>query len=146
MSSSMAAKMKQTADAFILSFEGDWELESVMKLRAPECKHTALPASLGQPTLNNDEWAAYFQTFAPLVKHCKMTIKDHTIDVEARRVACYSSMTSKTPVGPFVNEYAWFLTLDEKGEKLVDIKEMMDSVAVGEIRRKLVEGGHLPGQ
>lgn len=61
MSSSLAATMRQTAQAFLHAYE-TWTTEAVMAIRAPECQQVILPASLGVPTRDNQSYAKYFDT------------------------------------------------------------------------------------
>ena len=40
----------------------------------------------------------------------------------------YLTARADTVVGEYVNEYVWFLTFDEAGEKIVESKEFVDTV------------------
>jgi ketosteroid isomerase-like protein len=42
-------------------------------------------------------------------------------------------------VGPYKNEYVWFLRFDEEGKKITEIVEFLDSKAAAEILSKVQE-------
>ncbi len=67
MSTQIEVNMRKTTEAFSNSFNGSWEPGASMQYRAPECTHTMLPTSLGIAPKNNDEWAAHFESVAPMV-------------------------------------------------------------------------------
>ena len=75
----------------------------------------------------------------------KMTINDYIAAPDQRRAVCRSSMKATTPVGPYSNEYVWFLSFDETGSQIVSITEFMDSKAVSEFRSRLAEAGDQSG-
>jgi ketosteroid isomerase-like protein len=62
-----------------------------------------------------------------------MTIKDYLAVPSERRVVCLTSLDSTTTVGPYKNEYVWFLRFDESGEKITEIVEFLDSKAAADI-------------
>ena len=72
-----------------------------------------------------------------------MTIDDYIAVPSERRAVCRSSMSATTPVGPYNNEYVWFFTLDDSGQKIASITEFLDSKAAGDIVSKFVEAGLL---
>ena len=55
-----------------------------------------------------------------------MTMNDYVADDESRRAVCRSSLECWTPVGTYVNEYVWFITFDESGQKFTDIVEFSE--------------------
>jgi ketosteroid isomerase-like protein len=55
-----------------------------------------------------------------------------------RRVVCLTSLDSTTTVGPYKNEYVWFLRFDETGSKITEIVEFLDSKAAAEILARRV--------
>ena len=70
-----------------------------------------------------------------------MTLHDYVAVPDERRAVCRSSITATTPVGPYRNEYIWFFTFDESGQKVVSITEFFDSKAAGEMLSKFVDAG-----
>lgn len=73
-----------------------------------------------------------------------MTIHEYIGIPEEHRAVLRSSTEASTYVGPFLNEYVWFLKFDEAGEKIVDIIEFMDSSAVKDIFARLESAGGAP--
>jgi hypothetical protein len=73
MSSTLEQKMRATTEAFLYSFDGQWQPDATMKYRAPECIHKMLPATINVPPKNNEEWAARFKNVAPLVTDGKVS-------------------------------------------------------------------------
>lgn len=65
-----------------------------------------------------------------------MVIKEYLAVPAERRAVCYTVLNSETKVGPYRNEYVWFLRFDESGEKISEIMEFLDSKAAGEILEK----------
>lgn len=72
-----------------------------------------------------------------------MTLEYYVGVPEERRAVARSSVKALTPVGPYKNEYVWFLTFDEAGEKIVKVVEFVDSLAAMEWLGKLKEGKYL---
>jgi ketosteroid isomerase-like protein len=60
-------------------------------------------------------------------------------DVEARKVVMWLSARADTAAGEYVNEYMWVLEFDESGEKVVEVKEFVDTVMQREFWPKLQE-------
>ena len=162
MSSDLLANMRATTESLVMAFDGPWSLEAALAPRAPECEHTVLPSSLGIPKRNNGEWTAYFKQIEaigidgkvsplltprcprwPEVDHHKMIIDDYLAVADERRAVCRSSVSATTPVGPYSNEYVWFLVFDETGQKIVSITEFFDSKAAADLLAKFVDAGLL---
>ena len=74
-----------------------------------------------------------------------MRIDDLLLVPDELKAVVRSSGTASTPVGPFSNEYVWFLTFDEAGKKVVDITEFFDTKAATDIISKLKDAGYLGG-
>ena len=71
-----------------------------------------------------------------------MTIKEYLGVPAERRAVCFSIMDSTSVVGPYHNEYVWFLRFDESGERITEITEFLDAQAAAQILGKLKEAGH----
>lgn len=65
-----------------------------------------------------------------------MQIDDAVVSTEDRRVVVRSSQTSTTTVGPFANEYVWFFSFDDAGEKIKEMSEFMNTAAVKDILQR----------
>lgn len=72
MASDLSANMRDTTEAFVMAFDGNWSEDATLAQRAPGCDHTMLPASLGVPKRSKQEWAAYFKSVAPLITEAKV--------------------------------------------------------------------------
>lgn len=72
-----------------------------------------------------------------------MTTNDYLAVPEDRRVVARSSVEAATPVGPYKNEYVWFLTFDDSGRKVVNVTEFVDALAAKELLGRLKESGYL---
>lgn len=146
--------MRATAEKLVQAFNGTWDeqvLEAAMVARAPECVHYMLPRSLGFPAQNNEQWTAHFRSIIGTITDSKVsitcgsvwiyqvlimeqtTINDIVVAPEERRVVIHSSVTASATVGRFSNEYVWFFTFDQEGQKITRIDEMMDSAAVKDL-------------
>lgn len=64
---------------------------------------------------------------------------DYTIDINQRKTVCWSSLTATTPIGPYTNEYVWFLTFDETGTRITSITEFIDTKKAEDVRSALKE-------
>lgn len=69
MPSDLSSRMRNTAEALVLAFDGDWDIEAILAPRADSCQHAILPASLGIPKKDN-------AAFAKRIGHVKHLIKD----------------------------------------------------------------------
>ena len=67
----------------------------------------------------------------------KMEMHQYTADVSRRKTVCHSSLKAMSPAGPYTNEYVWFLTFDDSGEKIKAIAEFVDTKKVEEVRAAL---------
>ncbi|KAK3116435.1 hypothetical protein LTR53_003228 [Teratosphaeriaceae sp. CCFEE 6253] len=145
MPSNLEANMRSTTEGFVYSFNGRWAPGATMAYRAPQCEHAMLPSTLGLGSnkKNNDEWAAHFKRLDGIVTDAKTTIHDYMAVASERRVVCRTSLVANTPVGPYKNDYVWFFTFDEGGEKIVSITEFLDSKAGAELLAKLTDAGLL---
>ena len=98
-----------------------------MAFRAPNCVQYILPASLGRPSLNNEEYAAYFVPLMPAFRGWHITVHDTIHDEPARKVAMHCSSKGETDIGPYNNEYMIVLHMTDDGRKVEKILEYVDS-------------------
>ncbi|KAJ1556279.1 hypothetical protein HK405_003455 [Cladochytrium tenue] len=120
--------LRATAVAFLDSYSA-WDIEAILAIRAPDCKHKVLPASLKRPEQgqSNDEHRAYFANIQPLFKGFTGHVKDIAVDVDARAAVVWAYSTSESVIGPYSNEYMLWLKMTEDGTKLIEIREFVDS-------------------
>lgn len=72
-----------------------------------------------------------------------MDMHEYTVDVTRRKTVCWSSLSATTPIGPYQNEYVWFLTFNESGMEITAITEFIDSKKAEELRAALKDAGLL---
>jgi hypothetical protein len=70
--SSLAAQ-KATAKAVIAGFDA-WELEKIMAYRHPDCQIQVIPASLGRPKMNNEEYRVRLARIMPWFGNFKVVL------------------------------------------------------------------------
>ncbi|EMC96500.1 hypothetical protein BAUCODRAFT_70052 [Baudoinia panamericana UAMH 10762] len=138
--------MRKTSEAFIHSFSGTWGDDlACVDLRTEDCEHTILPASLGVAKRSKLEFARYYRQLKGVVTESEMTMDDYMANVKERRIVALSSLTAMSPVGPYSNQYVWFLTFTEDGKQISDITEFLDSKSATELLTKLRDSGVLKG-
>lgn len=69
----------------------------------------------------------------------QFTADYYVYDTEERKAAVHGITTADAPFGPFVNECSIFFTLDERGQKITRMQEMVDSAVVANAMAKLNE-------
>lgn len=72
MSFNLESNMRSTTEAFLHEWDGQWQPDATLSLRAAECEHTILPSTLNQPVRNNEQFAEHIQKVAPLVSEGKV--------------------------------------------------------------------------
>ncbi|KAK6440083.1 hypothetical protein LTR95_003688 [Oleoguttula sp. CCFEE 5521] len=139
MSSDLAAAMRETSDAFLAAFT-TWKTDPIMAVRAPECIHDMLPASLKRPSKNNEQFRAYFKGIEGALHGVKMDMHDYFASVEDRRAYFHATLTATAVDGEaYDNEYMFVLTFDEEGRKVTRVLEMLDSVKTQAIYARLAK-------
>jgi ketosteroid isomerase-like protein len=115
----------------------DWNIDSIMSYRAPNCIQQVLPASLSRPPMNNDTYRAFFSSTMPLFRNFTVTVKDLIEDPVANKVAIWASSTADTDIGPYANEYmlVLYFNSDYKVDKIL---EFVDSASSKEFFGKLM--------
>ncbi|KAK6429374.1 hypothetical protein LTR95_014478 [Oleoguttula sp. CCFEE 5521] len=139
MSIDLGTAMRETSNAFLAAF-ATWKTEPIMALRAPECVHDMLPASLNRPSKNNEQFRAYFNGVERAMHDVKMEMHDYFASVEDRRAWFHSTLTATAVDGEaYDNEYMFVLTFDEEGRKVTRVLEMLDSVKTQAIYARLAK-------
>ena len=70
-----------------------------------------------------------------------MTLDDYVSSPADRRIVCRTSLSATTPVGPYTNEYIWFLTFDATGRSITRITEFLDGLMAKELLGTLGKAG-----
>lgn len=136
--------MRATAGAWLTGFK-HWNVEELVAPRADDCLHEIYPTTIGLPPSTNADFRAFFEplksfqdtevrafslpptlrSLADVIEQVK--IHAQVFDPEARSFWVHLDMWATTPIGPFHNEFVFMLFFNEQGDKIVRIREMMDS-------------------
>lgn len=116
----------ETANAVLNSYN-IWTVEALMAVRSPDCMHYILPDSLSRPSLNNEDYRAYFTPFMPAFRDFHVKAKNTIVDEESRQVVLHASSTAMTDLGAYNNEYIIMLHMTEGGPKIDKFEEFVDS-------------------
>ena len=104
-----------------------WNIDAILEPRAPNCTQQVLPARLERPQLNNSEYREYFSTIMPLFKGFHIEVMDITEDSKRHQVALHAKSQAETALGAYANEYVILMRMTEDHQKVVEIKEFVDS-------------------
>ncbi|KAL8921202.1 MAG: hypothetical protein Q9208_005812 [Pyrenodesmia sp. 3 TL-2023] len=116
----------RTAQTLVTAYNA-WDLGAIMDVRSTDCVNCILPASLGRPTMDNEQYRSFFAPNLPLFKGFHLTVLDIIIDEAARKVAMHLSSTATTAIGDYSNEYMLTLHITEDGRKVDRFEEFVDS-------------------
>lgn len=128
-------------------FEGynEYTADAVLRARADNCIHVILPTSLNRPSKNNEEYREFFGPLQGIMHRFQVrlvfllisagihshdgqtTIHKIVNDPENHTAAVHASGVGDSPVAPYKNEYAFFLTFNETGDKITLIEEFVDA-------------------
>ncbi|KAI4144770.1 MAG: hypothetical protein LQ340_006538 [Diploschistes diacapsis] len=119
-----------TAYALVNSYR-TWTMDAIMSLRSTDCIHRILPASRKQPPRSNEDYRAFFSTMIPVFQDFTPSIKEEEtlVDEESRKVAMHIQSHATTAFGDYDNEYMFIVKTTEKGDKVQEIWEFVDSAA-----------------
>ncbi|KAM0249348.1 hypothetical protein ACHAQJ_009109 [Trichoderma viride] len=121
------SQLLSTANAFISAYN-KWTVSDILSIRSPTCIHRVIPGK--RPDRNNAEFGAFFEGILPSLRNFRLhevAASPFVVDVEARRVMMHLTSTAETDIGPYNNEYIFWLTISEDGEKVDEIVEFLDS-------------------
>ncbi len=114
------------AQALVSAYKS-WDLKEIMGVRSTDCVNSILPASLGRPAMDNEEYASFFAPNIPLFEGFHLTVHDTIIDEAARKVTMHLSSRATTAIGKYDNEYMLTLHMTEDGQKVDRFVEFVDS-------------------
>jgi hypothetical protein len=66
---------KETTQTVLDAYNA-WDVEKIMAFRAPNCEQQVLPASMGRPSLNNDDYRTRMKQLQPWFRKFTVT---HTL-------------------------------------------------------------------
>lgn len=136
LSSMLQSPQRQTAEAVVAAFNV-MDIEKIMSFRSSSCMRHIVPASLGLEPQDNARFLAALQRLRPIFENFSLTINDVVEDQQARRICMWLSARADTAAGEYINEYMWTMDFDESGEKLIQVREFVDTVVNKEFWPKL---------
>lgn len=116
----------QTAQALVTTYN-TWSLENIMDVRASNCINYILPNSLGQKSMDNEEYKAFFAPKMAPFRNFNLSVHDTVVDEAARKVVLHMTSTASTDVGDYRNEYMLKLHMTEDCRKIDKFEEFVDS-------------------
>lgn len=155
--------MQATANAWLTGLE-HWNVEELVAPRADDCLHEIYPTTMGIPPSSNEDFRAFFEPLkifqgtkvgrlspescsvitshlAALLSLQQVKVHAQVFDPQARSFWVHLDMWAVTPVGPFHNEFVFMLFFNEQGDKIVRIREMMDSLYSQDFFAKMAAHG-----
>ncbi|KAK0658000.1 hypothetical protein B0T16DRAFT_317341 [Cercophora newfieldiana] len=139
----MMSARRQTVLA-VLDAYNSWDIGKLTSLRAPECVHQVLPASLDRPPMSNSEYDTYFSTVMLMFRNFRVEVNDMIEDLGNEKVVVWAKSTAETDIGPYRSEYMLVFYLNNKGDKVTRFLEFVDSAVAKDflpkLRRHIAEG------
>jgi hypothetical protein len=135
-------QQRQTADKLVEAFN-NMDIPIIMSVRGPTCMRHLLPKSMKFPAQDNATYEKSLHSLTAVFQNFHLDVHEVIEDVEARKVVMWLSARADTAAGEYVNEYMWVLEFDEGGEKLVEVKEFVDTVVHRDFWPKLQESMRL---
>jgi hypothetical protein len=129
---------RQTADKLIVAFNR-MDIPAIMSFRTPTCTRYLLPQSMKLGPQDNATYEKSLYSLKTVFQNFNLDVHEVVEDVKARKVVMWLSARADTAAGEYVNEYMWVLEFDESGEKVVKVKEFVDTVMQREFWPKLQE-------
>ncbi|KAF2232859.1 hypothetical protein EV356DRAFT_560196 [Viridothelium virens] len=126
---------KQSIEEFISGWKS-WNPSTFLDTLSSDCTQTALPFNSGKPTRSRAELEQLFPILMSTLSKFELTIHNVVHEPTKSQAALYSMAEADTPFGPYKNEQAVFLWLNEEG-KVSKIEEMFDSAFMNEFLPKL---------
>ena len=150
----MSFIQRQVAQSFLDTFD-TLDLEGALALRAPSCRHTILPFSLGyKPDLTNDQFAEHLSRLIQILSRFPVYAQEiiesgNQITIHATSNAVFRDEVKGEDDGTewtYEGEYIFVLLFDQSG-KIERIVEFIDSAKVagamallGKARENLAKG------
>lgn len=87
--------------------------------------------------MNNAAYETWMKNIIPAFRNFRLEVLDMVEDTEQNKVAIWAKSSAETPVGPYANEYMLIFHMTEKGDKLVRMREFVDSAYSSDFFPKL---------
>ncbi|RMZ74761.1 hypothetical protein DV737_g5767, partial [Chaetothyriales sp. CBS 132003] len=118
---------QQTLTNFIAAWE-TWSAEGMIACFSPDIEQRSMPLALGIPGRTRKEIEFVLPKLVQAVDNYDLKIGHVVHDTAHNKAAIYATASGNTPFGDFNNEYACFIVFDDKGEKIRQLDEFMDSI------------------
>ena len=127
---------RETADKLVVAFNA-MDIATIMSLRSPTCMRHLL---LNIAPQDNATYEKSLHALKTVFHNFRLDVYDVIEDVNARKVVMWLSARADTAAGEYVNEYMWVLEFDDdRGEKVVEVKEFVDTVVQRDFWPRLQE-------
>ncbi|KAJ8124139.1 hypothetical protein ONZ43_g68 [Nemania bipapillata] len=124
--SAQPSRRRQTALAIVDAYNAR-NVEAIMSYRTKDCTQQLLPKSLDRPPMDNATYAVWVAPLLEQIRGFTITIHDVIEDAEANKVVMMGSSVGSSDVGPYSNEYALVLYMNEAGDKITKFFEFVDT-------------------
>lgn len=145
----MASTRRDTALAFINSFE-HLDLDANIALRAPNCRHTIGPTSLGYKLdMTNEDFISHFSGIQEIIAKFPVMVREIFADETGKQVTVWAysraifkdeAIDNEEPKvdWTYYGEYIFVLFMTEAGDKIERIIEFVDSDKVVKMRQLMM--------
>lgn len=131
-------QQRQTADALIAAFN-NMDIPAILALRTPDCTQQIVPLRFNFPIQNNAAYAQRMNFIIRAFENFHLEVNDVIEDNEARKIVMWLSAKGDSKVGEYRNEYMWTIEFDASGDKIVRMKEFVDTAMIKEFYPQLRE-------
>ena len=112
----------------VLDGYNKWDIDAILAPRAPDCTQQVLPLRLGRPINSNAAYREYFNTAVkPHFQNFTIEVLDTVEDPKAHKVAIRARSSAETVLGEYTNEYVLVMHMTDDDQKVLQIKEFVDS-------------------
>jgi hypothetical protein len=140
---SMKSSLRAIALAFCAAFEM-LDLDTLLALRTPDCRHTIAPSSLNfGRDMSNEQWAVHFSLLRGILLSFPVTPIEILENKMAQQITIWATSNAtfleaaktgnSTIDWSFHGEYIFILFLNPEGDKIQRIIEFVDSRGVTEV-------------
>lgn len=92
---------------------------------------------MGFPEMDNPAYEAVQRKLYPAFKDLKVEILDMFKDEENKKMAFWATAKGDTSQGEYSNEYVFMFQINEAGDKIIKLREYVDSAFMKEFSPKL---------
>ena len=112
---STLSPQRQIADRLVTAFT-TFDIDTIDRLRTPDCLHLTLPQSLGLPPTPTAQYIRHLRSLVPIFHNFELIVHDVIEDVAARKIVMHLTARADTAAGEYLNEYVWFMEFEGEGE------------------------------